>query len=61
MYDFTRCVKHKDRIYCWDRRLKQFVGLTVKPLATKECPECVIEAFMRGEDNIDEALSRIGL
>ena len=49
MPDFTRCVKYKDHIYCWDREIKKFVELTVRPLATKECPECVIEAFMRGD------------
>lgn len=38
MPDFTRCVKYKDSVYCWDNELKKFVKVVITPVEIKECP-----------------------
>ncbi|MDR0557937.1 MAG: hypothetical protein LBG43_08760 [Treponema sp.] len=50
MPDFTKCVRYKDRIYCWNKETRKIAVVEVHDLDFKECPECVIEEIiMAGE------------
>jgi hypothetical protein len=47
--DLSKCVKNKDRIYCWDNELGEIVELKVIPVPIAECPKEVIASMIRNE------------
>jgi hypothetical protein len=52
MPDLRKCVKDKDRIYCWDDELGEVVEIKVIPVPITECPKEVLVRMIRdGQDS----------
>jgi hypothetical protein len=51
MPDLSKCVKNKDRIYCWDDTLGEVVEITVIPVPIAECPKEVLVSMIRNKQD----------
>lgn len=49
MPDFTKCVKYRDKLYCRDTSIHQFVIVSTQPVELKDCPVCVVQALIENE------------
>jgi hypothetical protein len=47
MPDLSKCVKNKDKIYCWDDTLGEVVEITVTPVPIADCPREVLVSMIR--------------
>lgn len=47
MPDFSKCVKHKGKIFCWDTQGERIVEIVQNPVSISDCPEIVILEIMR--------------
>ena len=52
MPDLSKCVKNKDRIYCWDDALGEVVEIKVIPLPIAECPREVLVSMIRNRQDL---------
>lgn len=47
MFDLKNCINCDGSLYCWNPLTNSIVKIELKSVAVKDCPDAVIEAFLK--------------